>query len=47
MNEAENEKNYVSKSSDLRSKIQLILLLPIVLVVAIVADCLGISWARG
>ena len=47
MNETDQEKPYVNKSSDLRSKIQLILMLPIVLVLAIVADCLGIEWAKG
>ena len=47
MSQAEKEKPYVSKSSGLLPKIRLILMLPIVLVLAIVAECLGIAWARG
>lgn len=47
MSQADEETPYLSKSSGLLPKIQLILMLPLVLVLAIVADYLGIEWARG
>lgn len=44
---ADEEKPAAGKSRGLLSKALVILLLPPVLMLAMVADCLGITWAEG